>query len=423
MKKLIPIFILSLFVATLSAQEQKHVICISLSSGETVKYDVSGIERMWFEKIASVPTFPVKDNSKVLDVTTPAHSVHDLLLVAGPECTDTLGRAVIEDYEYAEIKAFTDNLVQGLEKQYDIYVKCYDWVRTNVKYANQYDDGSYVNNDPYPVFQTKKGVCQGYANLLFIMLHSQGVPAMLVNGWLSPGGGHAWNYVNCDGTWYVSDPTNSQHFEMSNISQYTTGYYNWLPTSMDVVLFKENNFWYNFTESRLNVCQINSESEVLVVPYSTNGMKISLLNPTSVSSNVKELYVGENIESFADFANGMVVGLRVNAPGLEAINIDPDNQYFMSHKGVVYSKDAKTVIIIPAAIKRLELLPVDFGKDNSIENLKEVEEIVFPEGISEIGMYAVSDCRKLKVAYIPKSTNVHSMAFYNVHKDFKIVRY
>jgi transglutaminase/protease-like cytokinesis protein 3 len=21
--------------------------------------------------------------------------------------------------------------------------------------------------------------------------------------------GHAWNYVNCDGTWYVSDPTNS----------------------------------------------------------------------------------------------------------------------------------------------------------------------------------------------------------------------
>ena len=186
--------ILSLFVATLSAQEKADTMYISLSRGRVVKYAVDEIQSFGFEPVAT-PEFPAADNSQMLSIANPAMSVSTLLSKAGIECTDTLGRAVITDAEYAEIKAFADNLVKGLTSQYDIYVKCYDWVRNNVSYAN----GAYVDNNPYPVFIERSAVCQGYANLLFIMLHSQGVPSMVVNGMLEPLGGHAWNYVNCDG--------------------------------------------------------------------------------------------------------------------------------------------------------------------------------------------------------------------------------
>ena len=42
---------------------------------------------------------------------------------------------------------------------------------------------------------------------------------MVVNGWLDPLGGHAWNYVNCDGKWYVSDPTNKRNFDIDEIKR------------------------------------------------------------------------------------------------------------------------------------------------------------------------------------------------------------
>lgn len=423
MKKIIPVFILSLFVATVSAQENDHTMCITLSSGQVVRYNVSEIDKMWFEAV-STSQFPVADDSKAFSIETPAQSVRDLLTAAGPSCTGDFGYIKITDDEYAEIKAFTDELVNGIEKEYDIYRKCYTWVTRNIKYGLNYENGASVDNEPYPVFTTKTAVCQGYANLLFIMLHSQGIPAMAVNGVVVQYGqelGHAWNYVYCGSDWYVSDPTNEFEYEMNNeINQYANRFH---PKSMNsVVLFKDNGISYNFDEFRMNICRIESKSESVVIPYSINGFRISLLRPDFVSSNVKEVYVGDNIESFGDMANGSIIGLRVNAPGLEAIHVSPDNKYFRSHEGVVYSKDGKTILIVPSAIKRLELLPLNFGKDASIEGLAALEEIYFPEGTGHLGDYSVSDCPKLTNVYLPKNVIVSGNAFYNC-PNVKIKRY
>ena len=415
MKKLITLSILSLFVATLSAQEKADTMYISLSRGRVVKYAVDEILSMGFEPVAA-PEFPAADNSQTLNVGNPAASASTLLNKAGIECTDTLGRAVITDAEYAEIKAFADNLVKGLTSQYDIYIKCYDWVRTNVSYAN----GAYVDNNPYPVFIERKAVCQGYANLLFIMLHSQGVPSMIVNGMLEPMGGHAWNYVNCDGTWYVSDPTNSKSFKMSNIADYTQGYYKWFPWSMDVVLFKENDCWFNFLDRRLNVCKVVSEGSTFVVPYSVNGIKVTSFNPTeTLPPTVRELYFGSNIDYFGENNSE---GLKRFAPNVEYAHVDPKNTEFRSYAGVVYLAWAPVPVYIPAAMKRLELMPTEKMEKNTIYNHNGVEELVIAEGTTYIEAWAVENCPNLKVAYVPASTEIDSDAFYNVHADFKIIR-
>ena len=95
--------ILSLFVATLSAQEIADTMYISLSRGRVVKYAVAEIQSFGFEPMAA-PEFPTADNSQVLNVGNPAASARTLLDLAGTECTDTMGRAVITNAEYAEIK-------------------------------------------------------------------------------------------------------------------------------------------------------------------------------------------------------------------------------------------------------------------------------------------------------------------------------
>lgn len=426
MKNVISVWALSLIAATATAQESADSMYISLSKGRVSKYSVSEIYSMGFTPIAA-PEFPAADNSISLvaspgwdgNKTQLAKNVYELLSRADIEGGGDMGNVEITSEQYDEIKAFTDNLVKGLTTQKAIYDKCFNWIVSNIKYNNRYADGSVVDNNAYPVFTTKTGICQGYANLLFVMLHGQGVPVIVVGGFI-PEGGHAWNYVNCDGTWYVSDPTNNRYRLMSEYTSYASTF---MPTSLDAVLFKTDKFWLDYSESRLNVCRIQGDEPVCIVPYSIEGVKISLLNPTYVSPSVKELYVGKNIESFADIASGFIVGLRVNAPGLEYIHVDPDNKNFKSHEGVVYDKTNSSILIVPAAMKSLKLLPVEKLEKGAIEDVNGIEEIHFAEGTKSIEIYAISDCRNLKVAYIPESTEVANGAFYNVHKDFKIVRY
>jgi hypothetical protein len=273
------------------------------------------------------------------------------------------------------------------------------------------------------------------------MLHTQGVPAMVVNGYMQSiiyegmlsGLGHAWNYVNSDGKWYVSDPTNSGQFEMSNLNTYKT----WLqPTSMDVVLFKEDDCWINFNEAFLNICKVVTDKSVFVAPYSTNGYKITCFNPLEeVPSNVREIYLGKNIETLGEG----IIGLKDKAPSVEFVAVDPGNKCFVSHAGTVfYSTGYKPTDIykqinlnvpayIPAKLKRLELKAVDnnasgvtYGK-MTVSGHKGIEEIVFPKETKSIEGGAIEKCPNLKVAYIPTGVTVSKSAFTGVHADFEIV--
>ena len=114
--------------------------------------------------VAPSATFPKKDNSQAPS-DNPSMVVSALLLKTGPEIAKGLGDIQIKENEYQEIKEFTDNLVSGLSSANDKYKTIFDWVKTEVKYTYE------VNNDPYPVFKSKQGICQGYANLLKVMLH------------------------------------------------------------------------------------------------------------------------------------------------------------------------------------------------------------------------------------------------------------
>lgn len=358
-------------------------------------------------------TFPEDDGSPSLSSYSPNEKVARLLSKVSDAyaVTDTLGRANITPGQYAEIKAFTDDLVKNCKTQKEAFDVCFKWVSTNIEY-------DYVDNDPYAVFINRKGICQGYANLLFIMLHSQGIPSMVCNGILNPIGGHAWNYACCDGKWYAADPTNTGgpwgYRLYSSFSHL-------IPMSLDIVIYKDKDCWFDYNEYNLNICNITGKGPEFTVPFSVNGYQVSSLSPNvPISPSIKKLYIGKNIVSLGE--NQM--GLQNNAPNVEYVEIDPANAAFASYLGVVYRKSGSDfqLTYIPGAMQCVELMPMETIYKNTIYRHDAVEVLIVAPGTKYIESWGVENCPNLKVAYIPKDTEVAENAFAGVHPDFQIIR-
>ena len=138
MKRISNILMLALLALFANAQENKDIMYITLSNGSTVTYNVAEIESITFdveiveEEEEVPPTFPTGDGSSRLDPYSNRETASSLLLSAGIACTNTMGRIVITDDQYQEIKSFTDNLVKGCTNQKSVHDKCFSWITSNV---------------------------------------------------------------------------------------------------------------------------------------------------------------------------------------------------------------------------------------------------------------------------------------------------
>lgn len=354
------------------------------------------------------PRFPEKDSSTNLSQTSSITALNSLLKKTGPEIDNGFATFKITDAQYQEIKTFTDELVAEETSDSKKYVKIFDWIVANVKY-------DWLDNDPYAVFTNKKAVCQGYANLLNVMLHTQGIPVININGYLNPGGGHAWNYVYYSNKWWVSDPTNNGRFLASN----TDTYQHLIPASIDIDIFPTEESVCRFSEKCFNLARVRQSDDMLVVPYSKGGVRITSFSPDSLlPANVREICLGTNIQSLGE----EFMGLAHYAPNVERVYVDENNTRLKTHCGVVYQKSNSKLLYIPNAMPIVELLPVAVMEKNYVVNISGMEELIIAPGTKRLEAYAVENCPKLRRAYVPEDTEIDAKAFYSVHPDFEIVR-
>lgn len=353
-------------------------------------------------------SFAEDDGAADLSKRSAGYKAYKLLATAGPKVGEPLGSINITDGQYAEIKAFTDELVAGCTTHEEIHSTVHSWLVANIEYSYGYD------NDPYPAFINRKCICQGYANLMKVMLHSQGVPCVLTNGYI-PAGGHAWCYAYFNDKWYASDPTNNYFYAAATYSSNK----NYTPTSLDGALFEDDYCTYGYYEEALNVRSIKEGHEVVSIPYSAGGFIVSMLNPTlQVPESVKELYVGTNISSLGN----SVIGLKNFSKSIEQIYIDPESAYFESFSTGVYDKEGNLKLIAPGA-RYIELKPIAiFDKECMIKDLPYLESVTFVPGTIRIDAWAIERCPLLHTAFIPQETVVNSAAFSNVANNFKIIR-
>ncbi|MCF6405701.1 hypothetical protein L3C95_22545 [Chitinophaga filiformis] len=92
----------------------------------------------------------------------------------------------------------------------------YSWLVWNVGYdvANMYSPDYYKDtlDAAQKTLRTRIGVCQGYANLYYLVCKEAGIPVHLIGGYTKTYGkidnaSHAWIAVQVDDTWYMTDPT------------------------------------------------------------------------------------------------------------------------------------------------------------------------------------------------------------------------
>lgn len=322
--------------------------------------------------------------------------------------------------QYEEIKDFTDELLANRTTESQKYRGIWNWMGSNIKYNWDLDPA--CSNEPYAVFTNKKCVCQGYANLLSVMLHTQGIDVINVNGLLDYAGGHAWNYVRHGGRWWVSDRTNGFEFKAENVDEYKDRL---VIYSADGNFLETQEYGFNYTDRLLNLNAVYESEDALMVPFSVtlnNGSRyrVTAFSPTEeLPENVREIYIGSNIKYLRC---NSTVGLSIYAPNVEAAYVDPTNEILYSHAGVVYSRNLEEPLYIPAAMKKLRLMPEEVIGKNYIFDHAGIEELIVANGTKKLEAWAVEKCPNLKVAYVPLDTELDPQAFVDVHPDFQVIR-
>lgn len=362
------------------------------------------------------PEFPKPDGSTILYQTDKAYNL--MLLMQKTDSQRAMSRSMfpeLTDDQFATIKKKADEICQSCKTDADRIVTLNKWVRSNMSYEQ-------APTDPWTVFKNLKGVCQAYSNLLKVMLLTQDIPCVGINGWYGYNGAHAWVYgYDKDGKqWYVCDPTNS--LTVNKMSDYKS-YSHLRADFTDIELFEDEEFAYNLYNGYFNVCRVKKAGTNLVLPYSKEGYVLNSFNPNSaIPSSVRSIYLGSNIQTIG--TQETRIGLK-SFPALdERCYVDENNKELGSYEGVVYTRnyvgELNTICYIPARMTTLKLMPMEKVEKNTILGLDGVEVIEFPLGTKSLEAFAIENCPNLKTVRVPKGCQVDANAIYKCGTGVKV---
>ncbi len=346
-----------------------------------------------------------------------------LMCVADTNMAAKLNGVVVSDEHLAEIKNFVESEILSTEStQYAKMLTIIKWVRNNIKY-------DYNDQDAYSVFKNRVAVCQGYSNLTVAMLHTQGIKATVVTGYLANAGGHAWVYVLADKIWYVADPTNRTNvFKMEKeLDKYKTSLQTW---NIDMPLYQDENFVYDFRNKHFNIRQVLTSAEQVSVPFGALGYIITGFDPIDgINEHVRELYMSYNVFSIGEFVQGM----REHGNGLENIYVwNEKNHHVNEYDGCVYSVDYDSntkvntlvkLLYVPGAKREVNYAPIAKIESKVIEGLPNVEVIKFDAATLEFEDYAITSSPNLKEVHINKNAKVSSKAFEELPAGCQVIYY
>lgn len=151
--------------------------------------------------------------------------IYEYLLYDHPELFWCAGNTSLTIYdEYTELKpGYTCSSQEKEERQTQIDAAAqaclsgidsgasdYEKIRYVYEYivnTVEYDESAPDNQNIYSSMVGKKSVCAGYSRMAQYLLGQMGIPCIYVIGEIEGQGAHAWNIVNCDGTYYQMDTT------------------------------------------------------------------------------------------------------------------------------------------------------------------------------------------------------------------------
>lgn len=122
-------------------------------------------------------------------------------------------------------------------------------------------------------------------------------------------------------------------------------------------------------------------------------------------NDLKELALPEGIDNIGDPETVSGICLA-GLDSLETIAVDPANQTYTVHDGVLFSKDAKTLLFCPPKVSITEYtLPEDVEEiaESAFADCGSIEKIILGDTLSALGKWCFLRCSTLRSVSIPGS--------------------
>lgn len=360
-------------------------------------------------------------------------------------------------YQEEQVNQEVSSLLQSLDilikTDYQKVKAIYDYICSNISYDyTNLDDPTYtLKYSAYAALINKTSVCQGYSSLFYRLVLDAGVDARTIAG--DAGGRHSWNIVKIDGKYYNLDSTwdagrETYSYFLKNMNDFsdhvrdeeykTSSFMEAYPVSDESYQESEEGGQFEDYEYKIN------NNQVIITKYT--GREEHVITPTMIDnkpvvgigheafvgiSTLKTLTISEGVQFFEGTLAAQDLNLKqVNLPStlclgetegnvftgcnglfnycpeLEKISVSEDNPYLCQEKGILYTKDQKSVICCAPKTELGNLIlpsTVTFINDDAFSYNETLTSIQIPDGVTHIGYWAFDNCINLENANIPRS--------------------
>lgn len=179
---------------------------------------------------------------------------------------------------------------------------------------------------------------------------------------------------------------------------------------------------YSGTKSDITIPSTIDGKEVTQIykyAFSGNSTITSVVIPDTVT------YIGE--DAFTNCSNLNSVTLSKNLTNVNAayfsmsdkltkIIVPEDSEYFCTYKDLIYTKDMKKLVCVPAGLDSVSIYPgVETIGISAFYYNSKISTIFLPEGLTTIESYAFLNMAKLQFVYIPDSVTEIGNGIINSH--------
>ncbi len=119
-------------------------------------------------------------------------------------------------------------------------------------------------------------------------------------------------------------------------------------------------------------------------------------------SGLTEITVPANVDEIGSSAFSCTGS---NIMNISKIEVDPDNKYYKSVDGILFSKDGKNIVRYPAARSGSYTIPADVNtlSDGAFAHSTKLTSVTIPEGVTDIPENAFTYCTSLAEVKLPSS--------------------
>lgn len=288
----------------------------------------------------------------------------------------------------------------------------YDYICSTVTYLDYNDitsENLLIKNTAYGALINHTAQCQGYAQLFYLMTAKAGVESRIIIG-SANGGGHAWNIVKIDGTFYQVDSTwdagaeTYRYFLKSSSMNYHT--ISWTKTQS----FMNTSETVTISSTDYSASTDDTDTD------STSTDNSSQDTSTNTSSDTEEANNTDSTSDSTDTSSENTTESNNNTSDSSTISSDNSNDFKIG-KWVKIGK--YTYAITSSTTMRLEIVP------KTVKTLTVADTVNYKGKtfkVTSISKHVSDQSKKLKKVVIGKNVKtIETYAFYNCKNIKKIV--